>query len=326
MSTATAILAQSITLMNSKQSYFTAHLLVDKDLVEDCFRAYAYFRWVDDIIDISSQSQEDSILFIERQKELINRLYMHECPDDLSPEEEMIADLIRHDRGENSGLQSFIRNFLAILEFDARRKGRLISQSELKWYSNCLAKSVTDAIQYFIRNGHPYPDCENRYLAATAAHVTHMLRDMPSDIAEGYVNIPSEYLEANSLGPKDMDSSLFRVWVREQVELARKYFHEGKRYLNELEVLRCKIAGYWYCARFEGVLDTIERDGYILRAEYNERTKLSTWLKMLWLTISISYQHIFKRDRRGYRVVTNDSNLEVHSNKQKRCIFMHRRN
>ncbi|NIO72053.1 MAG: hypothetical protein GTO14_14525, partial [Anaerolineales bacterium] len=92
--------------------------MVDKDLVDDCYRAYAYFRWADDIIDISSQSSDERISFIRRQRELIDRLYRNERPDDLTPEEEIVADLISHDRGENSGLQSFIRNFLAILEFD----------------------------------------------------------------------------------------------------------------------------------------------------------------------------------------------------------------
>jgi hypothetical protein len=50
--------------------------------------------------------------------------------------------------------------------------------------------------------------------------------------------------------------------------------------------------GYWYGARFEGVLDAIERDDYILRAEYSERRKVSTWLKMAWLGASLTLQHI----------------------------------
>ena len=86
--------------------------------------------------------------------------------------------------------------------------------------------------------------------------------------------------------------------MRNRVDLARGYFREGKCYLDQLDVLRCKMAGYWYCARFEGVLDTIERDGYILRAEYNERRKVSTWLKMAWLGISITLRHIVRRGRR----------------------------
>jgi phytoene/squalene synthetase len=297
---ASAALARSITRLSSKQTYYTARLLVDRDLLSDCYRAYGYFRWADDVVDapasgdVSSQSTDERISFIKRQGELIDRLYGNGRPDNLTPEEEIVADLISHDdgRGENSGLESFIRCFLAILEFDAHRKGQLISEQELTWYSDCLGKAVTDCIQYFIGNGHAYPDGENRYLGATAAHMTHMLRDMVSDTADGYINIPREYLEAHAISPADRDSPAFRSWVRGRVEQARQYFREGKRYLDELSVLRCKIAGFWYCARFEGVLDAIERDGYVLRAEYNERHKLSTWLKMAWLCLSITLRHL----------------------------------
>ncbi|UCE25270.1 MAG: squalene/phytoene synthase family protein [Candidatus Zixiibacteriota bacterium] len=304
MKDTTAVLARSITWAGSKQTYYTARLLVDKDLVNDFYRAYAYFRWVDDIVDadpsrdapgsndIPSLSDDDRIAFVRRQKELINRLYRSERPDDLVPEEEIIADLISHDRGENSGLQSFIRNMFAIIEFDAYRRGRLISQQELTWYTDYLGKSVTDGLLYFIGNGHPYLTTNNRYLAAEAAHIAHLLRDMLPDTADGFVNIPREYLEAHDISPEDVNSPAFRGWVQYRVEQARDNFREGKRYLDELDVLRCKIVGYWYCTRFEGVLDTVERDGYTLRAEYNERRNLSTWLKIAWLGVSVTLRHI----------------------------------
>jgi phytoene/squalene synthetase len=309
---ATAALARSLTWLSSKQTYYTARLLVDRELVNDCFRAYGYFRWADDIVDAPAshdaapESTGERISFITRQRELVDRLYRSDRPDDLTPEEEIIADLISHDdgKGENSGLESFIRNFLAILEFDAYRKGQLISQQELTWYSSCLGKAVTDCIQYFIGNGHPYPDSENRYLGATAAHITHMLRDMVSDTADGYINIPHEVLEAHSISPRDVNSPPFRAWVQGRVEQAREYFRDGKRYLDQLDVLRCKIAGFWYCARFEGVLDAIERDGYILRAEYSEQRKLPTWLKMAWLGLSVILRHLVRRRRRGSLVPT----------------------
>ena len=44
MSDATAILARSITRASSKQAYYTARLMVDKDLANDFYRAYAYFH------------------------------------------------------------------------------------------------------------------------------------------------------------------------------------------------------------------------------------------------------------------------------------------
>ena len=295
MRNTTTDLARSITWDGSKQTYYTARLMSDKDLINDFYRAYGYLRWADDIVDVSSQSRDEDISFMQRQGELVDRLYRGERPDDLVPEEEFIADLIWHDKGEDSKLQSFIRNFLSIIEFDAHRRGRLISQQELTWYMDRLGKAVTDGLQYFIGNGHPYPDSDNRYLAATAAHITHLLRDMLADIDDGFINIPREYLEEHNIGPEDVDSPHFRAWVRNQVEQARQYFHEGKLYLDELDVLRCKIVGYWYCARFEGVLDAIERDGYVLRVAYNKRGRYSTFFRITWLSVSVTLRHITRR-------------------------------
>ena len=318
MKNSSADLARFITRNSSKQSYAIARLLVDKDLVDDCLRAYAYFRWADDVIDVHCQSAGERITFIGRQKQIVNSLYKGERPDCLTPEEAMVADLIEHDRGENSGLQSFIRNFIDVLEFDAVRKGRSINEAELTWYSNCLGKAVTDAIQYFIGNEHAYPSAENQYLAATASHITHMLRDLCEDLSEGFINIPQEWLVDHGLGSQvdDIDSitlndPAFREWVRGQVEVARACFREGKRYLDQLDVLRCKIAGYWYCARFECVLDAIERDGFVLRSSYQERRNLSTRLKMGWLAVSLSLQHIIHRGRRSSWGDIDDPNLEL---------------
>jgi phytoene/squalene synthetase len=297
MRDASTTLARTITKASSKQSYYTAVLLADRELVDDCCRAYAYFRWADDVVDASSQSREQRVSFMQRQRELIDRLYKGEQPDGLAPEEALIADLIRHDGGESPGLESFIRNFAAVLDFDAQRRGFTISQAELSWYSSCLGKAVTDCIQHFIGNGHVYPASDDRYLAATAAHITHMLRDMVDDIPEGFINLPCELMEEYGIDPSavDVGSLPVRAWVRSQVRLARRYFDAGKRYLDELDVLRCKIAGYWYCARFEGVLDAIKRNGYVLRPVYNERRRPSTWFKMGWLSLMVPLQHVLQR-------------------------------
>jgi phytoene/squalene synthetase len=284
MSNSTAALARSLTWTGSKQTYFTVYLMVDRPLVDDCYRAYGYFRWADDMVDIVAQSSDERVSFIKRQMKLMERLYEGEQVDDLTPEEQLLADLIYNDGGINSGLQSFIRNFMAILEFDAQRKGCLITQNELTWYADTLGKAVTDCIQHFVGNGHPYINHEDQYLAATAAHITHMLRDLPEDIKDGYVNIAREHLHSDNIRLEDQDHQEFRAWVKERVHLAREYFRRGKRYLDTLEVLRCKIAGYWYCARFESVLDRIERDEYKLRVGYNERHRLVTWFKLIWLT------------------------------------------
>jgi phytoene/squalene synthetase len=291
----TAQLAQSITYHGSKQTYFTARILVDKDLTGDFFRSYAYFRWMDDIIDIHSQTDEERILFIERQKNIINGLFNNVHFDDLTIEEEMLVDLIQNNPSAGSGLESFIRNMFAIIEFDARRKGRLITRDELIWYTTKLGRSVTDGILYFVGNGQPEPTIDHKYLAGTAAHIAHLLRDMLRDMADGFINIPREYLEEHGISHENIDSVPFKSWVQARVRESRDYFHDGKKYLEELGELRRKIVGYWYCARFEGVLDAIERDGYILRDEYPETHSPLAWFRFAWILISVTARHLVRR-------------------------------
>jgi phytoene/squalene synthetase len=295
MTNNTAILAQSITHQGSKQTYFTARLMVDKDLTNDFFRSYAYFRWMDDMIDIHSRTDAERINFIERQKKILDGLYRNEDFDDLTSEEQIIADLICNDRSEGSGLESFIRNMFAIIEFDAHRKGRLITRDELVWYTGKLGQSVTDGILYFVGHGHPYPKSKYKYLAATAAHITHLLRDMVRDMADGFINIPREYLDEAGISYENIDSVPFKSWVQERVSQAREYFQDGKIYLDELDVLRSKIVGHWYCARFEGILDSIERDGYILRDEYPENRSTISWINFAWIAFSVTLRHLAYR-------------------------------
>jgi hypothetical protein len=52
--------AASITKVASKQTYYTIRLLVDRERVEDAYRAYGYFRWVDDTLNAVSGSDPEA--------------------------------------------------------------------------------------------------------------------------------------------------------------------------------------------------------------------------------------------------------------------------
>lgn len=263
-------LPERITRAASKQAHYTVRFLVDRDRKPDAYRAYAYFRWVDDQLDERLTNSSEREAFVERQQGLVEAGYRQAFPDGLVPEERMLADLIASDREENSGLQSYIRNMMAVMAFDAQRRGRLITQRELDTYTHCLAIAVTDALQYFIGHEHASPSSEDRYLAAAGAHITHMLRDTFEDVAAGYFNMPHELLGSTGIDACDVASAPYRDWVRSRVRLARGYFTAGARYLVQMPSLRCRIAGYAYMARFVGILDAIEREGYRLRPEYPE--------------------------------------------------------
>jgi len=122
-----------------------------------------------------------------------------------------------------------------------------------------------------------------------------MLRDMIEDLEDGYINVPKEIFDGSDIGPRDVHSPAFRNWVRERVDLARQQFRDGKAYLDQLEVLRCKIVAYWYCVRFECVLDLIERDDYHLRPEYRERARMATRLQMVRTACTLTHKYYWNK-------------------------------
>lgn len=273
-------LAPGITKAASKQTYYTIRFLVDPDRVADAYRAYGYFRWVDDTLDEGSASGVERSAFLQRQKSMLEKCYRGESLPDANIHENMLVELVKRDREKNGGLQCYLRNMMLVMDFDARRRGRLISQIELNEYTHWLSCAVTEAMHYFIGHCCHSPHDETRYLAVAAAHITHMLRDTFDDVQAGYFNIPREVLEVGHIQPQDIQSRAYRTWVQGRVQLARNYFHAGRQYLARVENPRCRLAGFAYAARFEWLLDTIEREGYSLRPQYSERKKLATGLQM----------------------------------------------
>ena len=282
----TISIASLITKAASKQTYYTIRFLADRDRIDDAYRAYGYFRWVDDTLDASSGPALERKAFLERQKSLLEKCYQSQTPQDANVQEKMLVELVQHDQEKNSGLQLYLRNMMQVMDFDARRRGRLISQVALSEYTRCLATAVMECIHFFIGHDDFSPHDETRYLAVSAAHITHMLRDMFEDAQIGYYNIPREVLEANHIGPQDMQSDAYRAWVKSRVLLARKYFQSGKDYFRRVQNRRCRLACFAYIARFEWLLDTIEREGYCLRPHYQERNSTGVGLWMSWLTLS----------------------------------------
>ena len=68
----TATAATSITKAASKQTYYTIRFLADRERVDDAYRAYGYFRWVDDLLDAESGSGPARMAFLERQRSVAN--------------------------------------------------------------------------------------------------------------------------------------------------------------------------------------------------------------------------------------------------------------
>src|SRR5574340_42150 len=261
-------LARHTTRAASLHTFYTIALLVKAPRQKDAYRAYAYFRWVDDWLDASARQAADRLTFVRRQNDLVERAYRGACPARASAEEQLLIDLIRSDANPSSSLAAYIRNMMSVMAFDAVRRGRLITQAELAAYQRSLAVAVTEAVYYFMDAEDAAPRTPQTYLGVTAAHITHMLRDTHDDLAAGYYNVPVEILRQNGIGPQDVHSPAYRNWVRMRAEQAREYFWLGRRYLESCRSTRCRLAAHSYAARFESVLDRIEADGFRLRADY----------------------------------------------------------
>ncbi len=305
-------LARSITRAASTQTYYTILFLADRDRAADAYRAYAYFRWVDDRLDDGAALPAERAAFLARQQTLLNAGYAgRSLPAGLAPEEALLAELIAADTEPDSGLRSYLRNMMAVMAFDVGRRGtarretarqeagrrevagrgRISTEAELAKYSRLLATAVGDALFHFIGHDQQPPRDPARYAAIRGAHIIHMLRDMAEDVANGYVNLPAEFLAANSLltanglTTDDLDAALFdrpafRDWVAGRVALARRDFAAGRELIGGLSCRRCRLAGYAYIARFEYVAGLIERDDFRLRPAYPERKSLGAALAM----------------------------------------------
>lgn len=272
--------ASVITEAASKQTYYTIRFLVDPARVDDAYRAYAYFRWVDDTLDAESIPGPERIAFLKRQQLLLGKCYRNDVPRDVSMQERMLIELVQRDRETTSGVQVYLRNMMQVMDFDVRRRGRLISEGELNDYTRWLATAVMECIHYFIGHDDFSPHDQTRYLAVSGAHIMHMLRDTFDDLQIGYYNVPREVLEANHITPRDVQSEAYRAWVKSRIFLARECFKAGKEYFARVQNLRCRLACFAYIARFEWLLDTIEQENYLLRSMYSERKRMGTGLRM----------------------------------------------
>jgi phytoene/squalene synthetase len=299
-----ARLAAAITRAASKQTYYTVRFFVDRDRAADAYRAYAYFRWLDDRLDGPQMDAASRRAFVEQQSSLMERLYRGEGTPRLLAEERLLADLIRGDRQPDSGLRCYIYHMMAVMVFDAERRGGLVSGAELENYTRWLAAAVTEALHYFIGHRCGSPQNRLRYRAAVGAHIVHMLRDTFDDIEAGYFNIPREVVEAGGIDPHDVQSPAYRAWVRQRADQARECFRAGRAYLAQVQNPRCRLAGHAYMARFESVLDTIERDGYRLRKSYPERRALNAGVRAGLAVLSEALPpHLFPMRPRRFSVM-----------------------
>jgi phytoene/squalene synthetase len=274
-------LARAITYNASRQTGWTIQTLVPRQKRADAFRAYAYYRWVDDVLDGENLSPSERVSFLESQQDLLRRSLDSRPPLQVNSDERLLVALTQGPMGKDPGLRIYLEDMMAVMTFDAHRRGRRITQAELQAYSRRLATAVSEAVYTFIGEECQAPRIAQRYLAADAAHIIHMLRDMHEDLEAGYVNIPLEVLPGDQIKAADLVRPEVQIWVQERVQTARAYFEQGEAYLALVDNPRCRVAGALYARRFLEVIEAIEREDYLLRRDYSDCKRTRAYLRML---------------------------------------------
>ncbi|NIM47528.1 MAG: squalene/phytoene synthase family protein [Candidatus Aenigmarchaeota archaeon] len=208
-------------------------LFPNKDIFTVC---YAYFRWLDDIVDSVRLDPEVVRFKIKREHQFLELLYGEkETPEELSTEELFLAHLVRFDIQHAKNMQEDIERLLSALEFDAKRHGHICSKEEINRYiENNAIPYINIALKIFDVFDLPK---ENLYELGRCGFIIDYINDLKTDIELGYINIPKEELVAYRINLGDFNSAALRQWVQDKLDYLGNQISESENGLNRLSGL-----------------------------------------------------------------------------------------
>lgn len=227
------------------------------------YMAYAYFRWLDDLVDQVEISRNLAIEIVERQRMLVQAWYSGKDPAPLDRSEALLRAVIEHDRRTGYRLHHMIGSFLAALAWDAERRHTVVSQHDLDRYSLWLGCAYAEGLLF----GLGLDPADAAYQGAidacgVAAHLAHLVRDLRIDLALGYINISTEDIERFSIDLADPRLRGVGRWVPTTVERAQILFQQGRMQRRAMPSLRARLVFDLVCLRYLRLLDQI-RSGWL---------------------------------------------------------------
>jgi phytoene synthase len=269
--------AERISAQHSKSFYFASGLLPEEK--RSAIRAlYAFCRTVDDIVDESSDAEQDTQLdywrtVVETAAFAENDLVAAAWADTLTR-----YHIPRHyalqliDGVARDLLQSRYQTFeeLATYCYGVASTVGLMSMCIVGFHSN-------DAVPYAIKLG-------------VALQMTNILRDVGEDYDNGRLYLPREELAFYGIPESDIAEGRvtdnWRQFMKFQIDRARQLYEKswaGVKMLEREGQLAIGAASVFY----QGILDEIEKSGYDV---FTRRASLNTFAKAsripaLWLKI-----------------------------------------
>ena len=191
---------------------------------------YAYFRWFDDVVDSVRLYPEESKFVIERQKKFLSQLYAQESPEELATEELFLAHLVRFDKTQRKNIRRDLGSLICCLEFDADRRGRIISTRELEQY---VERNIISYINISSAILNVMDSLKQDLIdISKAGLIIDYLFDLREDMALGYINIPLEDIERYEIDLHALDSHEMQIWMRDKMETLRGALFDTQAFRN----------------------------------------------------------------------------------------------
>ena len=269
--------AEKITFQHSKSFYFASGLLPEEK--RSAVRAlYAFCRTVDDVVDESSDSEQDAQL--EYWRGLVETASFN---DDNLVAAAWVDTLARYHIPPHYALQ--------LIDGVARDliQSRYQTFEELATYCYGVASTV-GLMSMYIVGFHSLEAVPYAIKLGVALQMTNILRDVGEDYHSGRLYLPREELAYYGIPESDIAQGRvtdhWRQFMRFQIDRTRQLYEKSWDGLKMLEPegrLAIGAASVFY----QGILDKIEKNDFNV---FNRRASLSTWGKAsripaLWLKI-----------------------------------------
>jgi hypothetical protein len=177
--------------------------------------AYAYMRWLDDIVDNISNNESTINNFLVHQRKLINNLYNGKNITTQIEQEKLLIDFINYDISIGCQLKEDFLIMLETLFFDLNRRHKICTKFEIEEYSYRMAKSFSSFILHFL-NGENVKEKEEIITLASYGCQAYMLRDLAEDIKNGLINIDKETIDKYGINIKEPHCDQILIWIRKK--------------------------------------------------------------------------------------------------------------
>ena len=200
---------------------------------------YAYLRCFDDILDVG-RDEASSLRMMAEQRQIMAGAYDGKPePEDAGRPAIYGLPFFYWDRANGAPLRPQFESFLDTMEFDIRRRGRVLDTKELDDYILATGHAFLKCTAYFATGETDMPapclDLGSRcYLYADG------LMDLEEDLAVGLINIQPEVIEEYEIDLQAPTEGLAR-WRPVRAKEVMEFFRQARQTIGLIDKLSLRL-------------------------------------------------------------------------------------